>query len=529
MLDKKVETDSTMSILSSIGKRNTIESNLSTLELVQETNKMTYPTKLDILEKDTHTMNLLRTLEVDSISNERDFSSFWTESCREMSKRLLSLTETGSVGLGSTGLNTLQSKTIAESWFSTKHNSHLKKNLFKTLFPSSTYSPVGFTDSGNIQIKSRKIRIYPNNEDIKTYNRYLGLGRYWFNQAVNYLKQEGTKASIMEVRKIQKDNHPEWAYDCPQRIREHAMIDACNAVKNAKLKCGKTGIFQNVGYRTRKDNKQRIGFDKQSLKQNSLFRGKHSIKFHSTEVINVEKEGTRIVKENGRWFVITPIEYKIKKPETQRLGVVALDCGVRTFQTYYSPFTSGKIGDGDFNRIFRICHRIDNIISKMSKGDYRGRKRLKRARNRLYWKLKDLISDIHHKSASFLVKNFDTILIPTFETSNMVQKLRSKTARAMLTWAHHRFKEFLKFKGREYSCHVIEVNEAYTSKTCSNCGKIQNIGSKKIFRCKCGLEIDRDLNGAKNIYLRNISFALVASPFLGESLNCISKQFVKNC
>ena len=47
-------------------------------------------------------------------------------------------------------------------------------------------------------------------------------------------------------------------------------------------------------------------------------------------------------------------------------------------------------------------------------------------------------------------------------------------------------------------------------KTC----KVQNIGSKKIFICKCGLEIDRDLNGAKNIYLRNISFALAASPFL---------------
>jgi len=96
----------------------------------------------------------------------------------------------------------------------------------------------------------------------------------------------------------------------------------------------------------------------------------------------------------------------------------------------------------------------------------------------------------------------------------MVQKLRSKTARAMLSWGHYRFKEFLKFKGREYSCNVIEVNEAYTSKTCSKCGKLQNIGSKKIFRCKCGLEIDRDLNGAKNIYLRNISFALAASPFL---------------
>ena len=83
--------------------------------------------------------------------------------------------------------------------------------------------------------------------------------------------------------------------------------------------------------------------------------------------------------------------------------------------------------------------------------------------------------------------------------------------------------------GREYSCNVIEVNEAYTSKTCSKCGKLQNIGSKKIFRCKCGLEMARDLNGARNIFLKNIYLALAASPFLSESLNCISKQLVKSC
>jgi len=56
---------------------------------------------------------------------------------------------------------------------------------------------------------------------------------------------------------------------------------------------------------------------------------------------------------------------------------------------------------------------------------------------------------------------------------------------------------------------VIEVNEAYTSKTCSYCGNIQNIGSKKVMKClSCGATVDRDLNGARGIYLR----ALAASP-----------------
>ena len=67
-----------------------------------------------------------------------------------------------------------------------------------------------------------------------------------------------------------------------------------------------------------------------------MFRGKFT----------ADKEGTKIVRENNRWFVVLPRIVNIKKPENQRLGVVALDPGVRTFQTYFSPFAFSKIGAG---------------------------------------------------------------------------------------------------------------------------------------------------------------------------------------
>lgn len=116
----------------------------------------------------------------------------------------------------------------------------------------------------------------------------------------------------------------------------------------------------------------------------------------------------------------------------------------------------------------------------------------------------------------FQCKNFETIFIPIFETSQMAKrskrKITSKTARSMLTFAHYRFKQFLKAKAEEYGCKVVEVSEAYTSKTCSYCGTMQEIGSKKILQCKgCGAVVDRDLNGARGIYLR----ALGTSPITG--------------
>ena len=85
------------------------------------------------------------------------------------------------------------------------------------------------------------------------------------------------------------------------------------------------------------------------------------------------------------------------------------------------------------------------------------------------------------------------------------RKIQSRTARAMLTWSHFRFRMFLLHKIREYKyCKVIECTEEYTSKTCGHCGQINNkLGSSKTFRCdSCKVEMDWDANGVRNILLK---------------------------
>ncbi len=467
---------------------------------------MIYQTKSNILEKDTLIMSLSKTLAVDSILKEKDWENCWMKYCPEISRKLLLHTRTGSVDLDLNCSKRLQNTSIAGSWFSTKLASPLKKNLSKILFPLSMCSPVGFMDSENILIRSRKIRIYPNKKQTQLFKQYLGLSRYWFNQGVNLLNNSKEKASLSNARKIYKHNHPDWAFDSPQRIREHALADACKAIKNAKLKFKRTGKIQKVSYRRKKRCKQGFGFDKQSLKESEVFKQKkYRLKFKPTEKINPQLEGCRIILENGRWFVVIPITVNIKVPENQRYGVIALDPGVRTFLSFFSPVLFGKVGESDFKRIYRLGLNIDKLISKMSKADYKHRRQQKKALQRLKWKIKDLIADMHKKIAYFLVTNFDVILIPEFNTSKMVTKLRSKTARSMLTFAHYRFKSILKAKAIEYSCKVIEVSESYTSRTCSYCGKQNKIGSKTKLSCSCGKTVDRDLNGARNIFIKNLN------------------------
>jgi putative transposase len=96
---------------------------------------------------------------------------------------------------------------------------------------------------------------------------------------------------------------------------------------------------------------------------------------------------------------------------------------------------------------------------------------MRRAANQIRLKIKNLVSELHHKIANFLVSNFDIILLPTFETQDMCKrtkrKLRKKSVRQMLTLSHYQFKQFIKHKAREHGKLVLDVCEAYTSKTVS--------------------------------------------------------------
>jgi hypothetical protein len=86
----------------------------------------------------------------------------------------------------------------------------------------------------------------------------------------------------------------------------------------------------------------------------------------------------------------------------------------------------------------------------------------------------------------------------SFETRQKLtrgqRRIRNKTARAMATWSHYRFKWRLLNKAREYPwCRIIIRDEHYKSK---KCGFLHDkLGSSKIFQCsQCQFTLDRDIN-----------------------------------
>ena len=85
------------------------------------------------------------------------------------------------------------------------------------------------------------------------------------------------------------------------------------------------------------------------------------------------------------------------------------------------------------------------------------------------------------------------------------RELSKTTVKAMLNWAHYAQRKRLKeLAARTPGFTVIEVDEPWTSRTCSTCGILAEKSKSKTFNCQnkdCKMRCDRDLNAAKNILL----------------------------
>ena len=306
-------------------------------------------------------------------------------------------------------------------------------------------------------------------------------------------------------------------------------MDACQAVKNAKVRCQETGKFQKVSFRSRK-RKQTLYLRADSLKENGFYtrllgemkmseplpatpQGKGKVSERDTDA---EVKDSQLILENGRYFLCVP--YIEKKKTREPSGrIVALDPSVRDFMTFFSQDCFGWLGMQCINRIQRLCQHCDNLLSRATQEKRPLRRALRKAANRIKVKIRNLIDELHKKVAHFLATNFDIILLPTFETQQMTKrgarKLRTKSVRQMLTLSHYRFKIFLKQKALEYGVQVIDVCEAYTSKTVSWTGEVvANLGGSKVIKSSEGDRMDRDLNGARGIFIKNIAGALAVRP-----------------
>jgi hypothetical protein len=239
-------------------------------------------------------------------------------------------------------------------------------------------------------------------------------------------------------------------------------------------------------------------------------------------------------EKTGAWYMLwrhkTP--RVVRQSDELRSGI-SIDPGARDMFSFYSPdgkFTGtinpvprtvrGKKKDGTRRRktmaVADLLAKVSEITGEnrttldnevrafLGKKEHVTKEHVKRL-NLLRAKIKNKVWDTHNKTRRFLVDNFRTVTMGAIDIPSIMRskKLNKASKRLLSTYSHCKFRDRL----LEYDKHraMCFVTEEYTSKTCTNCGRIDNnLGSNKVYNCdRCGITIDRDYNGARNIFIKS--------------------------
>jgi putative transposase len=441
-----------------------------------------------------------------TVSTSKDHSSlpYWNECVQEMSARLWLPIKTDCAALDLTSLcgtavNTGAKKSSApltRTWFSMSKSLLPNRNWLRTSLPSCTAVVVGSTDSESIGLQSRKIRIYPEPALAKVWKHWQAACRYCYNQAIAYQRAQGTTKTARQLRDIIMHLElPQWVKEAPCHIKQNAVMEAWRAFQQSK----------DAKFRSVRDKSHTLQFNHSNFSQGRWYpRLTKGLSFRASEEVPQKcPYGTELMRVKDRWYAIFP--EPVNEQCSLAVGVIALDPGVRSFFTGFDGAGFVDIAKGDFGRITRLCYHLDDLQSRLSKAPRQKRRRMRQAAFRLCQRIRNLVDECHRKVAAFLTDNYRLIFLPTFESAQMVakagRKFGSKTARGMLTWAHYRFQRFLKFQAKKKNVVVVDVSEAYTSKTCTKCGHIHTkLGGAKVFVCpKCKHRLPRDWQGALGV------------------------------
>lgn len=370
----------------------------------------------------------------------------------------------------------------------------------------------------NIDV-TRKIRIYPNKQQVKLFMKCFSAHRYFYNKAIdeinNGIYSFITIRNSVVIKDSLLDDTNEWMSDVPYDTRQYGVRKAVDAFKTS-LALKQQGYIDkfNLKFLSKKYSSDVFYVDKRALKNGKLFpsRLKKKAKLRSKkDIIDVSLGNFVISREkDGKYYACILVNKKVSEfPKNNQ--ICALDPGVRCFQTSYSDGEIIKYGWNTQEQVHKLHKKIDKLTSLRKKG--RTKYNIKRRIAKLRTKVQHTISNLHWQVCNDLTQHYDVILLPTFESQNMVSKpnriIKSRTARELMSFSHYKFQEKLKYKCEIRQKTLIMCKENYTTKTCGKCGVInEKVGSNKTFKCDCGLILDRDINAARNILLKNIKYGV---------------------
>ncbi|MEX2721401.1 MAG: RNA-guided endonuclease InsQ/TnpB family protein [Candidatus Wukongarchaeota archaeon] len=252
-----------------------------------------------------------------------------------------------------------------------------------------------------------------------------------------------------------------------------------------------------------------------------------AVKPHCPIELDMEICESKLFKRNGEFYLHITVqkEVEVPKPELAEKTTVVIACDIGEA----NPLVSVELWDQGKKRKnaqflggeMRSVRAHYNHLKKRI-----GRKKIKHAINWIKEHVANKetrkVNDILHKATTKIVDRALMLKRSGYEPVIVFGDLKNvrqprvkgkrrcrKTNRKIHTMPSYKIKQMLTYKALWEEVPVIALNEAYTSKLCWRCRSLNTEIRKRCFRCKdCGLEYNRDLNGAINIGNRLLGYML---------------------
>jgi IS605 OrfB family transposase len=199
------------------------------------------------------------------------------------------------------------------------------------------------------------------------------------------------------------------------------------------------------------------------------------------------KSGSFSQDSRGRWYFNIAVESPVR-PSTAT-GQIGVDLGLKDTATCSNGL---KLEN---KRIYRT---FEEKLGKAQRANKKARVQS------IHAKIKNKRLDAIHKFTTRVVRENAFILVGHVSSSGLA---KTKMAKSVLDAGWFMLKTQLDYKSKAMQAEFVEVNEKYTTQSCSCCGCISHSSPKgraglgiREWACStCGAHHDRDVNAAMNI------------------------------
>lgn len=203
------------------------------------------------------------------------------------------------------------------------------------------------------------------------------------------------------------------------------------------------------------------------------------------------KEGCFTQDSLGRWWICFQVEVPSEPKES--VAQIGIDLGLKSL----------AVGsDGRKIEARRIYRTYEQRLAAAQ------RARNKQRVRRIHVKIANCRRDFLHKLSTDLVRNHGLIAVGNVNAKKLA---RTKMAKSVLDAGWSALRAQLRYKASRHGAVYLEVDEAWTTQTCSECGGIAGPKglaglNKREWGCPdCGAHHDRDVNAARLILSRALS------------------------